>query len=174
MTIRLPEKPRTTRFLAGALALLAAAGTLLLSGCATIPPATRSPTLAGNPDLPSATIALFCSPAEWADLANRPYDGCVILRGAIDDTRHVTGPVVVDRYPDNSRNTLALRLARKATVTPTTIGSHVRPMARIYVLFYERDQKPRRALIFAEQTGTTAATRTQADGQTRQLVISYY
>ncbi|HLP03085.1 MAG TPA: hypothetical protein VK163_13745 [Opitutaceae bacterium] len=173
MTLFFPRNPRTSSGAAWSLALLIAAGTTLLAGCATTPPAAQAPTLAGNPALPSATISLFCSPEEWADLANRPYDGCVILRGAIDDSHHVTGPVVVDTYPDSSRTTLALRLAEKATISPTMVGTHVRPTARVYVLFYERDQKPRRAIIFAEQTGNAAATRSASD-QSRQLIISYY
>ncbi len=153
---------------------VAIVGLVLASGCTTPRSTAHAPTLADNPDLPAATIAGFFSDAEWAELAHRPYDGCVILRGPIGDDHRVHNATPVEEYPDTSRHHLARRLATKVKIAPMTTGSHIRPMARIYVLFYERDRYSRRAIIFAEQPGQVAATRRAGGDQNQYLVMSYY
>jgi hypothetical protein len=156
-------------------AALGLAGLLLLAGCAG-PGATGevgSPTLAGNPRLPAQTIARFYSATEWEALKDRRYDGYAILRGPIGDDNRVTGPIVVESFPDKSRSNLALTLSRRVKIAPTTIGTHVRPTARVYVVFYETP-KPRRAIIFAEQSGFTGPVNRFGGDQNRYLVTSYY
>lgn len=168
-----PPDFRTLGGVARSLAL-SLAGAALFAGCTTSSPRVSAPSLAGDPRLPADRISRFYSAEEWAKLAEKSYDGCVILRGPIDDNNRVTSPILVDSYPDDERNILALRFARKVKIVPTTTATHVRPMARIYVLFYERDRKPRRAIIYAEQTGVITAPLTSGGDQNYYLVMSYY
>ena len=98
-------------------------------------------------------MARFYSEADWDTLKRRHYVGYVILEGLIGGDSRVGGAHPVESYPDDSRNSLAAELSRRIKISSFTIGSHIRPAARVYVLFYEDGFNPREAIVYAEPVG---------------------
>jgi hypothetical protein len=146
----------------------------LLSGCSTQSSlqvvAARS--LAGNPRLPGSVIAHFYTGSGWDTVKNLPYDAFVILRGDIQPDRHIKISRIVESFPDDSRIALAREYSRHARITPVTVGTHVHPMAEVYVIFYDTAPGRRQALVFADQVGNPAAT--DSFGGRGYLYIVYY
>lgn len=141
-------------------------------GCRTMPTGRPYNTLEGNPDLPHREIRDFYGINQWERIGHLPFDGYVILRGNIQNDRSVTIRKIIKSHPDQRRNELAETFATRARLTPTTVGSRIRPSADIYVVFFETHSTPNRALVFAKQR--YAAPPTEVDGGDRFMTIWVY
>lgn len=146
---------------------------LFLTGCSTPtqPVASTNHTLRDVPGLPFTLLSQGFKPSEWDRLASLRYTGYVILAGRVDESGSIPSPRVLKAYPDSSRNDLAVEFSGDIQVVATTIGSHVPPTAKVFVVFYETPPI-RTALVFGEADATIAPT--GVTGGARQLLIKSY
>jgi len=145
---------------------------LLLNGCQTTEEGVVSNTLLGNPTLPHKEIRSFYSGKQWEEVKSLPYDAYAIFRASVNDDNSVEIRKILSSFPDEERNALAMKFAERANLSPNSIGSHVNPSAKVYVIFYETYSQPNRALVFAKQTGASAAS--SSVGGTRYLTMWTY
>ena len=110
-------------------------------------------TLSGNPRIPVDDLREFFERGEWDEVKDAKYDAYVILKGVVEEDRTVTVDQVLDFYPDDSRNDLALKFAKKVEIVANRIGTRVKPRAKVYVVFYEKSLIMNQAMVFAKQQG---------------------
>lgn len=128
---------------------LLAATTMLLTACKTsetYPPNS----IAGNRSIPVRELS-YCFDSEgWDKIRTAPYDGYVVLRGKIVDSElKVTG--IVESYPDNSRDRLALEFAKELYAREFSLGSRIPTQATVHALFYETGQEPNVAIVYTDR-----------------------
>lgn len=130
----------------------------LLAGCAAYPRLSdiQTHTLAGNPYIPHEILRGFYSPHDWPEIRDMPYDAFVVLRGTVERDNSVTIRSTAAYYPetDTSRLQRAIRYADDVKLSPISVGTHIRPYAEVFVVFYESQAEPNMALVFARQTVT--------------------
>ena len=132
---------------------------LCLTGCETgVGPASTGTanTLSANPLIPVHDLRNCFSTEGWDAIRNLEYDGYVIIRAFINSDKTLTVDKVVDSYPDDSRNALALKHADQVMLTPTRVGTNTTLHARIYAVFYENPPLPNKGIIFAQQYGVAS------------------
>ncbi len=148
---------------------------LLLAGCESVP-TTVSPnlthTLVGNGHLPNEEIRDFYPPEQWAQVADRPYAGFVILRGVVNWDNEVKANRVRMAYPDESRVELARRFSSEIKLPLSMAGSRVKPNAEVYVVFYDNDDGSHTALVFAKQLSQHGMSQTIA--RDRYLTVVHF
>ena len=134
---------------------------LALAGCKT----TMEPlsdevvhALSGNPRIPVDDLREFFQGGKWDEVKDIKYDAYVILRGTVEEGRSVTVDQVLDFYPDDSRNDLALKFANNVEIVANRIGTRVKPSAKVYVVFYEKSLIMNQAMVFAKQQGALATS----------------
>lgn len=149
---------------------------LLFAACSTphASPSVARSSIATNPHLPAEAMARFYSEAEWNTLKSRNYVGYVILEGFIGRDSRVGHAHLIESCPDDSRNSLAAELSRRIKISPFTIGSHIRPVARVYVLFYEDGSNPREAVVYAEPGNDLAPVSLKAGERMSYLLTTSY
>lgn len=130
--------------------------------------------LGGNRRLPSSAIAGFYQGRSWEILRDKPYAGYVILQGAIGDDRRVHNLKIVEAYPDEARSELASTFAERVPITGVSVGSNMRPLAEVCVLFYEKDEIRRHALVYAEQTGIVGNVRSEGAEPPKSMLLTMY
>lgn len=128
-------------------------------------------TLSGNPRIPVDDLREFFEKGKWEEMKDVEYDAYVILRGAVEEDRSVTVDQILDFYPDDSRNDLALKFAKRAAIVPNRIGTRVKPAAKVYVVFYEKSLIMKQAMVFAKQQGALA---TDQFGHNLYVTYWYY
>lgn len=125
-------------WLASAVAALAAAST-------TVQPVT----LRTLKKIPARELERYFDAPTWAALLDSPLAGYVVLRGVVVDGGKVSVTKVLESYPDQARSEFARELGERARVSGSTAGTHIRPTAEVFVLFYDGKGDDRHALIFA-------------------------
>lgn len=111
--------------------------------------------LNGNIKIPEKEIRGFYSKEAWATIEDAPYDGCVIIRGSVKPNNVFRAGKIIESYPDDSRNKLALKLSKKVKLSSAKVGTRINPTADVYVLFYEENSDKRTALVFGKRRQST-------------------
>ena len=127
-------------------------------------------TLAGDPRLPEMEIRAFYSELGWRTVKDIPFDGYVVVRASINDDHTLSDLRVYESYPDDSHNELAMTFAQHARLSGTTVGGRTKPNGEIYVVFYETNSSPHRALVFGREIGGAALT----EGIARNRFLDVY
>ncbi len=96
-------------------------------------------TLAGNPKLQIEHISRFYSGRQEAFLKKLPYSGYVILRGVLDRRDSVDVRSVHESYPNHARDEWAIALGEQVSLSVTDVGTRVRPLVEVIVIFYDED-----------------------------------
>jgi len=113
--------------------------------------APAKPTLAGNPRFPQGDMEKLFTAAKWLKIRDMEYAGYVVLAAQISaDGSVVLGPEI-ESYPDTSRNLLARALGEKARLHAVTTGTHLKPKAEIFVVFFSPSMDGNLALVFGQQ-----------------------
>lgn len=157
--------------------VLALAALLHLVACSSPIPVAGggNDSIGGNRKLPASAMSDFYHGDSWNTVRDKPYAGYVILRGAIGEDRRVHNLKVVEAVPDGAAVERAIEFAGRIPITGVSVGSNVRPLAEVFVVFYEKDEIRRHALVYAEQTGVVGKVRSEGDvPPTRMLLTVYY
>lgn len=85
-----------------------------------------------------------------------PYDGYVIIRGSINRNKEVVFSKIEESFPDGRRNSMALEYAKGIPSESCNPGSRLKPRINVYVVFYETNSSPNRALVFTKKEGDAA------------------
>lgn len=130
--------------------------------------------IGGNRKLPASAISDFYHGGSWDTVKDKPYAGYVIFQGAIGEDCRVHNLKVVETAPDDSRVEMAVSFAERIPITGVSIGSNVRPLADVFVVFYEKGEIRRHALVYAEQTGVVGKVRSEGDAAPRRMLLTMY
>lgn len=124
---------------------------VLLSACVQHPSGTIAtpPTLTTEKRLPAHEIGALISPALWKEICNRVFEGYVIVEGPIDDYGRMIVRNEQHVYPDKSWLRHAPDVIKHVHLPPISVGSHLLPAARAYIVFYSTKAGPL-ALVYAK------------------------
>ncbi len=131
-----------------------------------------SGTIRTTPELDLAVLRNMFGSRHWHQVVDMPYDHYVIFNATVRKDRSLRIHRVETTFPDDSRLELARQFARNARLAPVTVGTRVAPSAKICVVFFEKGNGPKEALVYAELTSMAAAA--GRTGGTEYLNIFYY
>lgn len=106
-------------------------------------------TLLGDPTLPARQIQKVVSDEVWKSIRNREYVAYLVIDGTLDRRGRMSIRKVTS-HPDESWAHCASEAMREVKVPPVSVGSHLDPRARAYVIIYSVPDG-HLAVVYAEQ-----------------------
>lgn len=126
-----------------------------------------SPTLIDIPQLPSNELKAVFSPEQWGMLQRVPYAGYVHFTADVDDTGKLRRVKLADASPGDGWAKLAEARLDKVVISAANIGTHIKPRASAWVIFYGpgKDDPPNGDKLMVIYAKPTNYNRTSGPGE---------
>jgi hypothetical protein len=120
----------------------------LLCGCAstalTHKASGEADTLEYNRRIPASLIEDYYGVDKWDEVKKEKYDAYVILEGSAMSDHSVVLRRIVESYPDDSHNQLAVEFCKGVKTASSSVSSRISPSVNMYVIFMRLVGSPKK------------------------------